>query len=412
MAEAKRVGLTEKDIAKVEKKRAKKQAQKLKKKQKKLSSNDLQTEPAAKGGNLVAETPQPIKDLVIPISKNKKKNEVKGLGKKQKKLSSNDLQTEPAPEGGNLVVETPQPTKNVVIPTSKNKKKNEVEGLDKVKKVRDPAAEAATVFVGNLPINTKRVQLIRLFQPYGTVQSIRLRTAGGKQLFKHKQRKNASSLNAYVLLDSADVAEKALALNGTEFKAKHLRVTPASKAGDGLDGHSNEGDRKRTVFVGNLKYTADEEKLREIFSSCGEIEYIRCLQDGEKGCKGVAFVCYKKADAVGLALELSGTLLDDRPINVERYSVDKLGAKQARDVATNSQSNPKSAQNKTGATKRIAKKNNKQNEKTAKPTTVKKKKSEYRGVKVDGIKKSKNKPKKNGNNSLKAMAKKIAPKPK
>lgn len=130
--------------------------------------------------------------------------------------------------------------------------------IDKVKWARDPAAEAATIFIGNLPINTKRVQLGRLLKPFGTVHSIRLRTAGGKQLFKHKQRKAAGSLNAYVVLDNPEIAQKALALNGTQFKENHLRVTPAAKSGEvngvGNEHASSDADVKRTVFIGNLKY--------------------------------------------------------------------------------------------------------------------------------------------------------------
>lgn len=104
------------------------------------------------------------------------------------------------------------------------------------------------------------MQLVRLFQPYGTVNAIRLRTAGGKKLFKHKQRKGAGSLNAYVVLNSVEAAEKALALHGIEFKEHHLRVTPSGKGdgaaagGDGNEQSANEADVKRTIFVGNLKY--------------------------------------------------------------------------------------------------------------------------------------------------------------
>lgn len=154
---------------------------------------------------------------------------------------------------------------------------------------------------------------------------------------------------------------------------------------------------------------ANEEKLREIFSSCGEIDYIRCLQSGDKGCNGVAYVCFQKPDAVGLALELNGTVLDDRPIHVERYSVKKLGAKQARDAVAaktaGSQSKSKSKQNSKGAKKRIDKKQTKENGNAS----TNKKKSEYRGVKVDADKKNK-KPKKKTNSQMNVLAKKIAPK--
>ncbi|KAH8407161.1 hypothetical protein KR222_009559 [Zaprionus bogoriensis] len=381
------------DTAKIEKKKAKKQAQKLKRQQKKSEADakakDATVEPktGAKSSS-TADTSATSEDGKKQAAGKKQANQKKQNNKKDKSVA---------------------------------KGKRNDKDPDAVKRERDPAAEAATVFVGNLPINTKRVQIVRLFQPFGTVNSIRLRTAGGKQLFKHKQRKGAGSLNAYVVMNSAEAAEKALALNGTEFKENHLRVTPAAKA-DGAAGASgnehtpNEADVKRTIFVGNLKYSANEQKLREIFSSCGEIDYIRCLQDGEKGCKGVAYVCFQKPDAVGLAIELNETVLDDRPIHVERYSVKKLGAKQARDAAaatsTGAQSKSKGKQKPTGAKKRIDKKKSKENGAGAgaspKPT-AQKKKSEYRGVKVDSTKKAK-KPKKKTNNQLSALAKKIAPK--
>ncbi|XP_023165645.2 RNA-binding protein 34 [Drosophila hydei] len=368
------------DLAKIEKKKAKKQAQKLKKQQKKLIGDTVENK-----SNLKAKAPPKTE---IFDEKSTSLPEAKSATKKTKKLKG------------------------------KNKNKKDDEDEDEVKRERDPAAEAATIFVGNLPINTKRVQLVRLLQPFGTVQSIRLRTAGGKQLFKHKQRKGAGSLNAYVVLSSPEIALKALALNGMEFKENHLRVTPAAKSKGGVEASGNDqafsdGDVKRTVFVGNLKYSASEQKLREIFSSCGEIDYIRCLQDGEKGCKGVAYVCFQKPDAVGLALELNETLLDDRPIHVERYSLKKLGAKQARDsaaAAAGPQSKSKLKLNAAGAKKRIDKRERKEKAKAQEPakSAAGKKKSEYRGVKVDAIKKNK-KPKKKTNSQMNALAKKIAP---
>lgn len=92
---------------------------------------------------------------------------------------------------------------------------------------------------------------MRLFKDYGPVNSIRLRSAGGEVLYKHKQRRAAGSLNAYVVLKDKETAEKALSLNGVEFKGHHLRVTLAAK---NPQSHEKE-EAKRTVFVGNLKYS-------------------------------------------------------------------------------------------------------------------------------------------------------------
>lgn len=154
-----------------------------------------------------------------------------------------------------------------------------------------------------------------------------------------------------------------------------------------------------------LPLAANEEKLREIFSSCGEIDYIRCLQNGEKGCNGVAYVCFEKPDAVGLALELNETVLDDRPIHVERYSVKKLGAKQARDAVAAKTTKKGKNNNSKGAKKRIDKKQTKENGNIPSAN----KKNEYRGVKANGVKTNK-KPKKKTSNQMNSLAKKIAPK--
>lgn len=148
--------------------------------------------------------------------------------------------------------------------------------------------------------------------------------------------------------------------------------------------------------------------LHDIFSSCGVIDYIRCLRDGEKGCKGVAYVCFKNSDSVGLALELNQTLLDDRPINVERYLNKKLGAKQKRDAASStSVKSENKRRNSEGAKKRLDKKQKNNNIKQA--NEGQQKKSNYRGVKVGSVMKAKS-PRKKKNHRLNDLAKKIAPK--
>lgn len=231
------------DIAKIEKKKAKKLAQKLKKQQKKseTTTNEIRIKVEPKspekttkknksspaGAEIKNETPTQTKTSVGSIKKEKKNTKSKRNNK----------------DTGRCISKPTFHRKYFIVITI----------LDEVKRERDPEAEKATVFVGNVPVNTKRVQLVRLFQPYGTVNFIRLRTAGGKNLFKHKQRKGAGSLNAYVVLNSVEAAQKALALNGTEFKEHHLRVTPSAKGVGGLSVEA-ETDVKRTIFVGNLKY--------------------------------------------------------------------------------------------------------------------------------------------------------------
>ncbi|XP_055380130.1 uncharacterized protein LOC129611169 [Condylostylus longicornis] len=176
---------------------------------------------------------------------------------------------------------------------------------------------ARTIFIGNLPFNTKKQQLAKFLKPYGEMKNCRFRRPNGKKILNKMKSENFSTIIAYAVMKSIEDAENCLILNGTEFKNHHIRVTKLEKKFS-LD----EDVNKRTIFVGNLRYSATEEKLHNIFSTCGDIEYVRTINN-EKGCKGCAYICFKKRDSVGLAMELDKTLLDDRPIHVEKYSEKK-----------------------------------------------------------------------------------------
>lgn len=153
--------------------------------------------------------------------------------------------------------------------------------------------------------------------------------------------------------------------------------------------------------------------MREIFENCGRIKYVRCLQHKvnkvDKGCKGVAYVCFESPDAVGLAIELKGTMLNDRPINVERFSQMKLDMI-AKQKALQSQSVAKN-----NGQKSILKVNGGTASTTISDGEMKKSKKKFAGIKISPGK-SKNKlntkKKKKQANELTKMAKKIAPFPK
>lgn len=39
----------------------------------------------------------------------------------------------------------------------------------------------------------------------------------------------------------------------------------------------------------------------------------------DKGCNGVGYVCFKKPESIGMALELNNSDLQGRPVRVQRY---------------------------------------------------------------------------------------------
>uniref|UniRef100_A0A1A9VLW5 RRM domain-containing protein n=1 Tax=Glossina austeni TaxID=7395 RepID=A0A1A9VLW5_GLOAU len=386
-----RENLNADQIKLLEKKKAKKLAQRQKKELKKLQLKEQKPENVSplnkpSGRDYASQPSNKIKNPNILNQKNVNMD---------KPLDQNDGEEN---KEANMINRM-KPKSLIDIRVAKKQRKAEKREKLKIqiqedKLLRDPAIEAATVFVGNLPVNAKRSQLLRLFKDYGPINSIRIRMANGQIWKNNKMRREAGSLNAYIVLKDNEAAERALSLNGTEFKGNHLRITRT----DITDICKASTNAKRTVFVGNLKYSATENALREIFSSCGEIDYIRCLQGGEKGCKGVAYVCFKSPDAVGLALELDETMLDERPIHVERYNINKQQtAKEARATDIKNDSNQSAGKNRA----------------LKKPDDIKQKKNEFKGVKIDiAMKKKLKQKKKKPNDEMLKLAKKIAPIPK
>lgn len=82
--------------------------------------------------------------------------------------------------------------------------------------------------------------------------------------------------------------------------------------------------------MANFIAAVTDHLLREAFKCCGQIEHIRTVQ-GERGCKGVAFIRFAKAESCSLALKLNGTEILDREIRVENY---KAGDKKVKKEKT------------------------------------------------------------------------------
>ena len=71
------------------------------------------------------------------------------------------------------------------------------------------------------------------------------------------------------------------------------------------------------LFVGNLSWNVDDEMLRSTFSAVGTVEEAVVIKDRIKNrSKGFGFVKMSSEEEAQKALELNGTELDGRPINV------------------------------------------------------------------------------------------------
>ena len=74
---------------------------------------------------------------------------------------------------------------------------------------------------------------------------------------------------------------------------------------------------KRTLYIGNLAYTAVEEDLDIAFESFGEIEDIKLMRDRETGrSRGFAFITFEKEAEAEAAMAMDGKEVAGRPIRV------------------------------------------------------------------------------------------------
>ncbi|KAK9679660.1 RNA recognition motif [Popillia japonica] len=178
-----------------------------------------------------------------------------------------------------------------------------------------------TIFVGNLPITLTHKKLVKMFCKYGTVLNARIRSipvadpkvpkkvAAIKKQF-HPERK---SVHGYVTFANMEDAQKALSLNGKEYKEHHIRVNIVSE--------KQKPDKSRAIFLGNVSFAAEEEELWQLFQSCGEIESVRLVRDRRTDIgKGFGYVNFKSADSVELALQMGEVKLRDRVLRISLYN--------------------------------------------------------------------------------------------
>lgn len=180
-----------------------------------------------------------------------------------------------------------------------------------LKKTEEIEKAEATIFVGNVVIaavTDKKVhrEFESLFKKHGKVRSVRFRSIAfstplpRKAAIAQKEfHANRETVNAYVVFKDKASVKAALTLNGSVFKDHHLRVDSVA--------HPAPQDNKRSVFVGNLDFEAEEEPLWVHFGSCGDVESVRIVRDAKTNVgKGFAYVQFKEAVSVEKALLLNG----------------------------------------------------------------------------------------------------------
>ncbi|KAG8198132.1 hypothetical protein JTE90_006885 [Oedothorax gibbosus] len=178
-----------------------------------------------------------------------------------------------------------------------------------------------TLFVGNLPLNTNKKDLVKLFSPFGSLETCRLRGAIPQKSsiprkiaeIKGKYHASLHSRIAYVVLKERKSAIEALSLSGTQLDGHHIVVDRAAGLGE-----KKVYDEKRSIFVGNLPFHIKDDTLWNTFLPCGSIEFVRVIRDKETGAgKGFGYVCFQKIQGKENALALTDLEIEGRTLRIQ-----------------------------------------------------------------------------------------------
>ena len=187
----------------------------------------------------------------------------------------------------------------------------------------DPEKGKRTIFVGNLSSTCSKKQLIKIFCRFGKIESVRFRCARGSKVLPKRivakqgwapDAEQTNEMIAYIVFEKEDSAMKSLEANGTLLEGRHIRV-------DNVEGGSQH-KHSHSVFIGNLPFTITNERLREAFQRCGEIEGVRIVRDKKTGCgKGFGFVLFKEKSGVMFALRQAKSIdIDGRKLRIFKSS--------------------------------------------------------------------------------------------
>lgn len=100
----------------------------------------------------------------------------------------------------------------------------------------------------------------------------------------------------------------------TSHESKKQKVEMSESHGLSIKHDSSKDDR--TVFLSNLSFKTDEDKIRNFFSQIGDLEEVRLVKDYKGRSKGFCYVVYKSQEHAKLALQKDREPLDGRPVLV------------------------------------------------------------------------------------------------
>ena len=206
-------------------------------------------------------------------------------------MSANNSEKEEKPQQ-----EDPEYNQNEIKePQEEDQKENMVEQAPK---------ENKKIFVKNIPFNTTDTQLSEFFSRFANVEKAEIM----------KRDNGSSSGVGFVELATVEEKKNILTRSRDDFVIDGRRL-------DIKEARLERMDYSKTLYVGNLSYSTNEETLKKYFIDNiqdlkGDFKVnIQTINNGKP--KGYAYIEFENEEDVTNALKINGQKLDDRALTVE-----------------------------------------------------------------------------------------------
>jgi len=199
-------------------------------------------------------------------------------------------------------------TDNMEIEELEEKKKTEKKPIEfkkpeKEKPWLNKNENPETVFVNKLPPSIKKTELREIFEKYGTIKDIRLMYRSNRAF-------------AYIDYETSDESHASLELNNTEIHGKKVEVAISNPSIKKVENNTEIKQENKELYLSNLPFDIEVDKLKEIFSQYGEVKDVRLITKSNNQPVGTGFIEYFDKESVYKGLAVNGTEIDGRIINV------------------------------------------------------------------------------------------------
>ena len=170
----------------------------------------------------------------------------------------------------------------------------------------EPQEENRKIFVKNIPFTTTDEQFQDFFSKFGQITKAEIR----------KRDNNVSMGIGFIEFANMEDKKKVMAMDKEELQldGRILNIREA-RPDTGVD--------SMTIYVGNLSFKTDEDKLRKFFmDTCPDIKgnfkvNIKTDSNNDKS-KGYAYVEFENEEDLENALKANGAKLEDRELKIEK----------------------------------------------------------------------------------------------